>query len=83
MRAEAQVVEIFHLLFLRFLGRAGRVDWFVLKGEPNLRYSNDIDLDFVGRQSWQAAEAVDAMRLKVATALERAAAGSGSTEGAP
>jgi hypothetical protein len=66
MRTEAQVVDIFHLLFLRVLGGAGRNDWFVLKGGANLRYffasprySNEIDLDFSGRESWQLAKTVE------------------------
>lgn len=67
MRTEAQVIEIFHLLFLRVLG-ARRADWFVLKGGTNLRYfyasprySNDIDLDFFGRKSWQVAKTVESV----------------------
>lgn len=67
-RSDAEVIEIFHLLFLRVLGRAGRSDWFVLKGGANLRYffasprySNDVDLDFFGRRSWQVAQAVESV----------------------
>ncbi len=64
VRSEAQIIEIFHLLFLRVLA-SGRPDWFTLKGGANLRYffasprySNDIDLDFAGRKGWQVAEKV-------------------------
>lgn len=64
-RTRAQVIEMFHLLFLRAL-TANRQDWFVLKGGANLRYffdsprySNDIDLDFVGREAWQVGQTVD------------------------
>lgn len=64
-RTPAQVIEVFHLLFLRAL-TANRQDWFVLKGGANLRYffdnprySNDIDLDFVGREAWQVGQTVD------------------------
>jgi len=68
MRTEAQVIEVFHLLFLRVLGGAGRNDWFVLKGGANLRYffgsprySNDLDLDFAGRKSWQLMKTVESV----------------------
>lgn len=54
-RSDAQSIEIFHLLFLRVLAK-GQANWFTLKDGANLRYffgsprySNDIDLDFVGR----------------------------------
>ncbi len=64
-RSQAQIIEIFHLLFLRVLA-AGRADWFTLKGGANIRYffasprySNDIDLDFVGREGWQVAKTVE------------------------
>jgi len=66
-RSEAQVIETFHLLFLRVLA-SGRPDWFTLKGGANLRYffasprySNDIDLDFTGRKGWQVARKVEAV----------------------
>lgn len=63
-RSQAQIIEIFHLLFLRVLV-AGRADWCTLKGGANIRYffgsprySNDIDLDFHGRESWTVTKAV-------------------------
>ncbi|HEX4127461.1 MAG TPA: nucleotidyl transferase AbiEii/AbiGii toxin family protein [Acidimicrobiales bacterium] len=61
----AQVIEVFHLLFLRVLA-SDRQDWFVLKGGANIRYffeshrySNDIDLDFHGREAWKVGETVE------------------------
>jgi predicted nucleotidyltransferase component of viral defense system len=65
-RSDAQVIEIFHLLFLQVLTSHSQ-DWFVLKGGANLRYyfdsvrySNDIDLDFFRKEGWQVERAVDA-----------------------
>jgi predicted nucleotidyltransferase component of viral defense system len=65
VRTPAQVIEMFHLLFLRVLA-SDRSDWFFLKGGANIRYffdsprySNDIDLDFSGREAWQVGEAVN------------------------
>ncbi|MBI5418424.1 nucleotidyl transferase AbiEii/AbiGii toxin family protein [Candidatus Poribacteria bacterium] len=50
-----QIREIFHLEFLRWLGRKLRIDTFVLKGGVNLRYffnsfrySEDMDIDIKG-----------------------------------
>jgi len=64
-RSDAQIIEIFHLLFLQVL-TAHRRDWFVLKGGANLRYffgsvrySNDIDLDFFSKSGWQVERVVD------------------------
>lgn len=66
-RSQAQVVEIFHLLFLRVLV-VGDAHWCTLKGGANLRYffgsprySNDIDLDFHGKASWTIAKKVGAL----------------------
>ena len=65
VRTPAQVIEVFHLLFLRVLA-SDRQDWFVLKGGANIRYffdserySNDIDLDFYGREAWKVGETVN------------------------
>src|ERR1700678_2034077 len=65
VRNQAQVIEMFHLLFLRALA-SDRQDWFVLKGGANIRYffgsprySNDIDLDFSGREAWKVGQTVD------------------------
>jgi predicted nucleotidyltransferase component of viral defense system len=59
------VIELFHLIFLRVLA-SDRQNWFVLKGGVNLRYffesvrySNDIDLDFSGREPWRVEQTVD------------------------
>ncbi|CAB4694604.1 MAG: hypothetical protein F2659_04630 [Actinobacteria bacterium] len=64
-RTQAQIIETFHLLFLRVMA-PGNAEWFTLKGGANLRYffasprySNDIDLDFAGRESWVVAKAVE------------------------
>lgn len=64
-KTDAQTIESFHLLFLQVL-TASRQDWFVLKGEANIRYffgsdrySNDLDLDIIEREAWWVAEAVD------------------------
>ena len=62
---DAQLIEVFHLQFLQVLtSRAS--DWFALKGGANLRYffdsvrySNDIDLDFSGREPWSVGDSVD------------------------
>ena len=66
-RTQAQVIETFHLLFLRVLA-ARRSHWFTLKGGANLRYffgsprySNDIDLDVDGRTGWQVTKSVTAV----------------------
>lgn len=74
VRTQTQVIEMFHLLFLRVLA-SDRSDWFVLKGGANIRYffhsprySNDIDLDFSGREAWQVGEAVD--KILAGRALE-------------
>jgi hypothetical protein len=63
--SQVQVIEMFHLQFLRVL-TSDRQDWCVLKGGSNIRYffdssrySNDIDLDFRGREAGQVGEAVD------------------------
>ncbi|MHB8294393.1 MAG: nucleotidyl transferase AbiEii/AbiGii toxin family protein [Acidimicrobiales bacterium] len=62
---DVQLIESFHLLFLQVIS-ARRQNWFVLKGGANLRYffaslrySNDIDLDFTGREGRMVQEAVD------------------------
>ena len=67
LRSQAEIIETFHLLFLRVLGK-GQADWFTLKGGANIRYffasprySNDIDLDFSGRKSWQVAQTVNSL----------------------
>ncbi len=64
LRSEAQIIETFHLLFLRVLLVKG-ADWCTLKGGANLRYffdsprySNDIDLDFQSKASWTIAKKV-------------------------
>lgn len=79
-RTEAQIIEIFHLLFLRVVA-AGNAEWFTLKGGANLRYffasprySNDIDLDFAGRESWAVAKTIEsALAGKALSVLLRAA----------
>ncbi len=65
--SDAQIIEIFHLLFLQVLTSHSQ-DWFVLKGGANLRYffgsvrySNDLDLDFFRKEGWQVERAVDAV----------------------
>lgn len=78
-RTQAQIIEIFHLLFLRVMA-AGNAEWFTLKGGANLRYffasprySNDIDLDFAYRDSWAVAKAVEAaLEGKAMSMLTRA-----------
>lgn len=64
-RTPAQVIEVFHLLFLRVLA-AERQDWCVLKGGANIRYffesprySNDIDLEFSGKEGWIVGSTID------------------------
>lgn len=79
-RTQAQITEIFHLLFLRVMA-PGNAGWFTLKGGANLRYffasprySNDIDLDFAGRGHWAVAKTVDSVLTgKALTFLARAA----------
>jgi hypothetical protein len=65
-RSDAQNIEIFHQLFLQVL-TAHSHNWFILRGGANLRYdfgsvrySNDIDLDFLGRDGVNVARSVDA-----------------------
>jgi predicted nucleotidyltransferase component of viral defense system len=65
-RSDAQVIEVFHLLFMQVLTAHSR-DWFILKGGANIRYyfgsvrySNDIDLDYFGKKGWQVERSVDA-----------------------
>jgi len=64
-RSDAQIIEVFHLLFLQVLTSHSR-DWFILKGGANLRYyfgsarySNDIYLNYFGKDGWQVERAVD------------------------
>ncbi len=64
-RSNAQVIEIFHLLFVQAL-TVNASNWFVLKGGANLRYffqsdrySNDIDFDFFTKPDWSVGETVD------------------------
>ena len=64
-RSDAQVIEIFHLLFVQVL-TAHAANWFVLKGGANLRYffqsdrySNYIDFDFFTKPDWIVGETVD------------------------
>jgi predicted nucleotidyltransferase component of viral defense system len=61
----AELIECFHLLFLRVLAPSRGQAWFVLKGGANLRYffesvrySNDIDLDSIGKEGWQVDDSV-------------------------
>lgn len=74
-RSHAQVIEVFHLLFLRVL-TTNNAEWCTLKGGANLRYffgsmrySNDIDLDFVARRSWGIARSVESLLSGNALAL--------------
>lgn len=66
-RTDAQVIEIFHLLFLQVLTAHSR-DKFLLKGGANLRYffgsvrySNDIDFDILDKRGGQVERNVDAV----------------------
>ncbi len=63
---DAQRIECFHLVFLQVFLAGGRRDRCILKGGTNLRYffdsvrySNDIDLDFIGHSGWGLEQAVD------------------------
>jgi len=63
--SEAQVIELFHIAFLDALARRLDRTRYVLKGGANLRYffgsqrySQDIDLDFVGEPPWSVQEKV-------------------------
>lgn len=74
-RTDAQIIEIFHLLFLQVLSARGR-EWFILKGGANLRYffdsvrySNDVDLDFFHTPSWQVERTVDRVLSGAALAI--------------
>jgi Nucleotidyl transferase AbiEii toxin, Type IV TA system len=64
--SNAQIIELFHVAFLDVL--SGRLDpaRYVLKGGANLRYffeslrySEDIDLDISGVESWRLEDKVD------------------------
>ena len=66
-RSDAQVIEIFHLLFLQVLTAHSR-DKFLLKGGANLRYffgsarySNDIDFHILDKRGGQVERNVDAV----------------------
>ena len=63
-----QYVELFHLLFLDFLGRKLDMRRYVLKGGCNLRffmkslrYSEDMDIDIQGISKQKLADTVDAI----------------------
>lgn len=63
---DVQLIESFHLLFLQALGSHRDQRWYALKGGANIRYffgsprySNDIDLDVIGKEGWQVGELVD------------------------
>jgi predicted nucleotidyltransferase component of viral defense system len=65
-RSDAEIIEVFHLLFMQVLTSHSR-DWFILKGGANLRYyfgsvrySNDIDLNYFGKEGWQVERTIDA-----------------------
>jgi predicted nucleotidyltransferase component of viral defense system len=71
---EAQVIELFHLVFLDVAQKGSARGRLVLKGGANLRYffesvrySEDLDLDIVGEESWALAEKVDAVLDSPAT----------------
>jgi hypothetical protein len=64
--SDAQIIELFHLSFLRVLGSRLDPSHYVLKGGANLRYfmasvrySEDIDLDMEGIEPWKLADKVD------------------------
>jgi predicted nucleotidyltransferase component of viral defense system len=85
-RTEAQIIEIFHLLFLRVMA-PGNSDWFTLKGGANLRYffasprySNDIDLDFTDRAPWMVSKTVESALGGKAMMITSAAARIGIEE---
>jgi len=63
---DAEIIEFFHLAFLQVLQVRLQQSTYVLKGGANLRYffksvrySEDIDLDAGGIESWALAEKVD------------------------
>src|SRR3954447_25407117 len=63
---QAQIIEWFHLAFLEVLRARLDPARYVLKGGANLRYffdsarySEDIDLDATGVETWALAEKVD------------------------
>lgn len=64
--SNVQVVEFFHIAFLEALSKRLDPARFVLKGGANLRYffdsqrySEDIDIDLLGGQSWPLEKKVD------------------------
>ncbi|MGH7611506.1 MAG: nucleotidyl transferase AbiEii/AbiGii toxin family protein [Candidatus Dormibacteria bacterium] len=66
LRREAQLIEEFHLTFLLVLATSFRRGHHVLKGGANLRYfyasfrySQDLDLDYLGDQPWRLEAVVD------------------------
>ena len=73
---DAQIIEFFHLAFLQVLQVRLDRSSYVLKGGVNLRYffesarySEDIDLDVGGIESWALAEKVDG--VLTSPAIER------------
>ena len=64
--SHVQVVEFFHVAFLEVLSKRLDPARYVFKGGANLRYffdsqrySEDIDIDLLGRQSWPLEKKVD------------------------
>ena len=81
-RTDAQVIELFHLAFFQVL--QARVDQarYVVKGGANLRYffgslrySEDVDLDAIGIESWKLEEKIDSALASSAMEVLLRAAG--------
>lgn len=78
----ASLIEEFHLIFLHVLTIALKPSLYVLKGGANLRYffgsfrySQDIDLDYLGKQSWRLEEVVDGVLAGPALRMSLRASG--------
>jgi predicted nucleotidyltransferase component of viral defense system len=78
----ASLIEEFHLTFLHVLTTALKPSLYVLKGGANLRYffgsfrySQDIDLDYLGNQTWRLEEVVDGVLASPALGMSLRASG--------
>lgn len=79
---DAALIEEFHLTFLQVLTTALKPNLYVLKGGANLRYffdslrySQDIDLDYLGAQGWRLEEVVDGVLAGPALRMSLRASG--------
>ena len=80
---DVSVIEEFHLTFLQVLATSLRPSLYILKGGANLRYffvsfrySQDINLDYLGEDGWRLEEVVDRVLAGPALGMSLRASGS-------